>query len=295
MLPAAGAVALVVAELTDVLAIGPSAPGGRAAGLGAGRGVVCVVELQAVEPLPLVLACPYWLLRWPALACGDQAATAGAAPGLHCVRRAGHSCGGRAAAPRRRRQAAELPAGRYCLQLVQWPWWRPSSRPCWQWRAGLVAVELLPVALHWSARLSVELLRWLVVVRLPPLALRQLGTVRPQLSTLRAMRPADRCLHAGATAAGLRAARGLHYTAAAPANLGRGLGSPTKRRSSRAGFPFAAFLLRSASRFNGGTCGEGRKPLPVPLAGLPTPHVLPPMLGSLGGRFQTCPRGAIYG
>lgn len=43
------------------------------------------------------------------------------------------------------------------------------------------------------------------------------------------------------------------------------------------------FLLRSAFRFYGGACGEGRKPLPVPVSGLPTPHVLPPSLGSWGG------------
>jgi len=143
-------VALVVAELTDVLAIGPSAPGGRAAGLGAGRGVVCVVELQAVEPLPLVLACPSGLLRWPALACGDQAASAGA---VVCT------------------------AGAELATVVVVEVWhlavgarRPSCRPwCWPWRgvrgraagrrrqaAERRAVEPLPLVL---ACLS-GLLRW---------------------------------------------------------------------------------------------------------------------------------------
>jgi len=111
-----GVLRLVVAELTDVLAVAccawwwpssrtcwpvaPSAPGGRAhdragplahrhqaaellavtwrgvRGRGAGRRRLAA-ERRAVEPLSLVLACPSGLLRWPALACGDQAATAG--------------------------------------------------------------------------------------------------------------------------------------------------------------------------------------------------------------------------
>ena len=77
----------------------------------------------------------------------------------------------------------------------------------------------------------------------------------------------------------------LPYTCAAPAKQGRGFDSPFYRRSSRAGYPTAAFLLRSVFRFYGGTCGEGRKPLPVPFPGLSTPHVLPPSFDSGSGRF----------
>ena len=77
----------------------------------------------------------------------------------------------------------------------------------------------------------------------------------------------------------------LPYSCAVPAQQGRGFDSPFYRRSSRAGYPTAAFLLRSVFRFYGGTCGEGRKLLPEPVAGLSTPHVLPPSFDSGGGGF----------
>ena len=77
----------------------------------------------------------------------------------------------------------------------------------------------------------------------------------------------------------------LPYTLPVPAKQGHGFSRPYLRRKSRAGYPTAAFLLRSVFRFYGGTCGEGRKPLPEPQAGLSTPHVLPPSFDSVGGRF----------
>ena len=104
--------------------------------------------------------------------------------------------------------------------------------------------------------------------------------------TLQGTRPASpQACKSAAMFAGLRLAAWLPYTGAAPATPGRGFDSPYLRRNSRAGYPTAAFLLRSAFRFYGGTCGEGRKPLPEPQAGLSTPHVLPPSFDSAGGRF----------
>lgn len=107
------------------------------------------------------------------------------------------------------------------------------------------------------------------------------GPIAPQ-----GMLPASlQVYRSAAVFAGLRLSAWLPYTGDAPATPGRGFDSPMSRRNSRAGFPLAAFLLRSAFRFYGGTCGEGRKPLPVPTPGLSTPHVLPPSFDSWGGGF----------
>ena len=75
----------------------------------------------------------------------------------------------------------------------------------------------------------------------------------------------------------------LHWRC--PGNPGARAWQPETQAQQPRRISVRGFLLRSAFRFNGGACGEGRKPLPVPVSGLPTPHVLPPMLGSLGGRF----------
>ena len=93
----------------------------------------------------------------------------------------------------------------------------------------------------------------------------------------------------------LRRSGVLPYTSAAPAHQGHGFDSPTNRRSSRAGYPNAAFCCAVRFAFYGRACGEGRKLLPVPIPGLSTPHVLSPSFDSEGGRFQTCRIGAIHG
>ena len=103
------------------------------------------------------------------------------------------------------------------------------------------------------------------------------------------MQPAMRRASASRAAIAVRVhlppRQALPYTFAAPAKQGRGFDSPKQRRNSRAGSSDSGFLLRSAFRFYGGTCGEGRKSLPVPLPGLSTPHVLPPSFDSVGCRF----------
>ena len=73
-----------------------------------------------------------------------------------------------------------------------------------------------------------------------------------------------------------------------------GFGDPSiSRRSSRAHFGqrlFYAHALRMAhmAYLFGGPCGDTRKGVPVPTAGSPTPHGLPPPFGDGEGRFQTC-------
>ena len=78
-----------------------------------------------------------------------------------------------------------------------------------------------------------------------------------------------------------------------------GFGDPSiSRRSSRAHFGERLFFVhvlrmaRTAFLF-GGPCGDTRKGVPVPTAGSPTPHGLPPPFGDGEGRFQTCSVGAI--
>ena len=59
---------------------------------------------------------------------------------------------------------------------------------------------------------------------------------------------------------------------------------------------FHAHMLRVAHGFlYGGPCWDTRKGVPVPSAGSPTRHGLPPSFGDEGGRFQTCCKGAIHG
>jgi hypothetical protein len=60
--------------------------------------------------------------------------------------------------------------------------------------------------------------------------------------------------------AGLCMSAPLHYTGAALANLGRGLGGPLLWRSSRAGFPFAAFCCAVRSSSTVGRSGRGVSP-----------------------------------
>ena len=56
---------------------------------------------------------------------------------------------------------------------------------------------------------------------------------------------------------------------------------------------FYAHVLRVAHGFlYGGPCWDTRKGVPVPTAGSPTRHGLPPSFGDEGGRFQTCSVGA---
>ena len=83
---------------------------------------------------------------------------------------------------------------------------------------------------------------------------------------------ADQPLHHGdPSALALRFRVSLPYTGGAPATPGRGPGSPETEAQQPRRIPVRGFLLRSASRFYGGTCGEGRKPLPVPLSGPASP------------------------
>ncbi len=59
---------------------------------------------------------------------------------------------------------------------------------------------------------------------------------------------------------------------------------------------YAAFVFSTCSAHGfayGRPYGEGREPLPVPDAGLPTLHGLSPSLGRGGDRFDTCPSGVI--
>jgi len=58
----------------------------------------------------------------------------------------------------------------------------------------------------------------------------------------------------------------------------------------------AAFLFaqHGAHRF-GGPCWDTRKGVPVPSAGRPTQHGLPPLLGRMGGRFQNLFRRSPHG
>lgn len=56
---------------------------------------------------------------------------------------------------------------------------------------------------------------------------------------------------------------------------------------------FHVHMLRVAHGFlYGGPCWDTREGVPVPTAGSPTRHGLPPSFGDEGGRFQTCSVGA---
>ena len=99
----------------------------------------------------------------------------------------------------------------------------------------------------------------------------------------------------------LPSARALVYTAPSVPVKHTGFGDPFhSRRSSRATFGqrlFYVHALRMAhmAYLFGGPCGDTREGVPVPTAGSPTPHGLPPSFGDEGGRFQTCSEGAING
>ena len=79
-----------------------------------------------------------------------------------------------------------------------------------------------------------------------------------------------------------------------------GLGRPITVGAAAAPFLDSGFfhvhMLRVAHGYlYGGPCWDTRKGVPVPTAGRPTQHGLPPLLGRWGGRFQTCSEGAIHG
>lgn len=77
-----------------------------------------------------------------------------------------------------------------------------------------------------------------------------------------------------------------------------GFGDPITVGAAAAPFLVSGFfhvhMLRVAHGFLcGGPCWDTRKGVPVPTAGSPTRHGLPPSFGDEGGRFQTCSVGAI--
>ena len=77
-----------------------------------------------------------------------------------------------------------------------------------------------------------------------------------------------------------------------------GFGDPITVGAAAAPFLVSGFfhvhMLRVAHGYlYGGPCWDTRKGVPVPTAGRPTQHGLPPLLGRWGGRFQTCSVGAI--
>lgn len=65
--------------------------------------------------------------------------------------------------------------------------------------------------------------------------------------------------------------------------------APTLER----GFFYVHMLRVAHGSFFGGPCWDTRKGVPVPSAGSPTRHGLPPSFGDEGGRFQTCSEGAF--
>jgi hypothetical protein len=76
-----------------------------------------------------------------------------------------------------------------------------------------------------------------------------------------------------------------------------GFGDPITVGAAAAPFLVSGFfhvhMLRVAHGFlYGGPCWDTRKGVPVPTAGSPTRHGLPPSFGDEGGRFQTCSVGA---
>lgn len=118
------------------------------------------------------------------------------------------------------------------------------------------------------------------------------------------MRAAFATLHSYANVVLLRAwcASPLHWlqrcaTFSPGVERHHGLGRPITEGAAAApildsGF-FHVHMLRVAHGFLfGGPCWDTRKGVPVPSAGRPTQHGLPPLLGRKGGRFQTCSEGA---
>lgn len=97
----------------------------------------------------------------------------------------------------------------------------------------------------------------------------------------------------------LPSARALGYTAPSVSVKHTGFGDPShSRRSSRAPFGqrlFYVHALRMAhmAYLFGGPCGDTREGVPVPTAGSPTPHGLPPSFGDGCGRFPTCSVGVF--
>src|SRR5574344_2183313 len=97
----------------------------------------------------------------------------------------------------------------------------------------------------------------------------------------------------------LPSACALVYTAPSVSVKHTGFGDPShSRRSSRAPFGqrlFYVHALRMAhmAYLFGGPCGDIREGVPVPTAGSPTPHGLPPSFGDGCGRFPTCSVGAF--
>ena len=79
------------------------------------------------------------------------------------------------------------------------------------------------------------------------------------------------------------------------AGLGRSIteGAAAAPNNLERGFSFS-ILAADGARFPifGGPCGDTRKGVPVPSAGRPTLHGLPPAFGRVGGRFKPCPEGA---
>ena len=86
-----------------------------------------------------------------------------------------------------------------------------------------------------------------------------------------------------------------------PHTLRGGIGVPINRRSSRAtlnGRGFSMLNTSMAARMpslNGGACRSTREGAPVPVAGTPILHVLPPFIGVKCGGFLTRSTGAIHG
>lgn len=117
---------------------------------------------------------------------------------------------------------------------------------------------------------------------------------------------AGAALLAGAALAGLATACSPAYaqptdrgTIQSGAEKHHGFGDPVSVGAAAApildsGFFFVRVLRTARIAFLfGGPCGDTRKRVPVPTAGSPTSHGLPPLFGDGEGRFQTCSVGAI--
>lgn len=87
----------------------------------------------------------------------------------------------------------------------------------------------------------------------------------------------------------------LPYTLPVPAQQGRGFDSPKQRRSSRAGYPNAAFCCVVRFAFYGRACGEGRESLPVPLPGLSPRTSCHPRLTARAAGFRPVAKEPIHG
>lgn len=110
---------------------------------------------------------------------------------------------------------------------------------------------------------------------------------------------ANTCATACATT--LPSARALVYTAPSVPVKHTGFGDPFhSRRSSRATFGqrlFYAHALRMAhmAYLFGGPCGDTREGVPVPTAGSPTPHGLPPSFGDEVWQVSNLFSRSLYG